>query len=370
MSFNWSRVMTTAVHRYGAGVGIPGSGTLVIVSYRLGGADGVSVEAAKWAWAFGQLGFEVFTVAGSGNADRLVPGLAIDAVLGDISTLRSEVQDALSGADLVVVENLCSLPLNLLAGQVVAEALRGRPAILRHHDLAWQRPHLEHLGPPPTDPAWRHICINARSKRELDARGIRADLFYNSFDPDPPLGDRASGRAALGVREDELLVLQPTRAVARKNVAGGLLLAIGLHATYWLLGPPEDGYGAELDRLVATARREIDVLRGPPWPGATMADAYAACDVVTLPSTWEGFGNPSVESALSRRPLAIGPYPVGAELRHLGFQWFDIDNPAALTAWLANPRPELLDRNQSVARANFSLTALPERLAVWLAGAD
>ena len=48
-----------AVDGYGAGVRLPTSGTLAVVSYRLGGSDGVSVEAAKWAWAFRSLGFDV-----------------------------------------------------------------------------------------------------------------------------------------------------------------------------------------------------------------------------------------------------------------------------------------------------------------------
>jgi len=56
--------------------------------------------------------------------------------------------------DLVVVENLCSLPLNPAASAAVAHG-PGRPAtILHHHDLAWQRPHLAHHPPPPDDPAW------------------------------------------------------------------------------------------------------------------------------------------------------------------------------------------------------------------------
>jgi glycosyltransferase involved in cell wall biosynthesis len=351
-------------------VRIEASGTLAVISYRLGGQDGVSVEAAKWAAAFAKLGFDVTTVAGTGIADRLVPGLAMDAVVTDVASLRSEVADALSGADVVLVENLCSLPLNPVAGEVVAETLRGRPAILRHHDLAWQRPRLERFGPPPTDPAWRHVCINARSRRELSARGIEAEVFYNSFDPDPPPGDRKSGRDAFGLVGDDLVVLQPTRAIARKNVAGGVRLAIALGAAYWLLGPPEDGYDRELERLVEVGRRETEVYLGPAWPGATMADAYAACDVVTLPSSWEGFGNPSVESALFRRPLAVGPYPVGRELRNLGFRWFDVDDPAPLGTWLTSPDPALLDCNQAVARALFSLTALPGRLEEWLTRAD
>lgn len=349
---------------------LPASGTVAIISYRLGTGDGVSVEAAKWAWAFGELGFKVTTIAGAGSADRVVPGLAMGASASNGAALGAELGEALSGADLVVVENLCSLPLNIAAGEAVATSLRGRPAILRHHDLAWQRPHLAHLPPPPNDPSWRHVCINAGSKRELAARGIAAELFYNCFDPDPPPGRREATRAAMGLARDETVVLQPTRAIPRKNVAGGMRLAIALGATYWLLGPPEDGYEAELERLVSAARREIDVLLSPGWPSERIADAYAACDVVTLPSTWEGFGNPSVESALVRRPFAIGPYPVGNELRHLGFRWFDIDDPTPLASWLAKPDPVLLDHNQAVARAQFALSRLPDRLAGLLAQVD
>src|SRR5271165_4036894 len=101
-----------SARRYRSGVRLPVSGTVAVVSYRLGGEDGVSIEAAKWAWAFRQLGFDVTTVAGTGEADRLIPGLAMDPVDLDISTLQLQVGDALSVADLVLVENLCSLPLS------------------------------------------------------------------------------------------------------------------------------------------------------------------------------------------------------------------------------------------------------------------
>jgi mannosylglucosylglycerate synthase len=158
--------------------------------------------------------------------------------------------------------------------------------------------------------------------------------------------------------------VQPTRALARKNVAGAIALteALGaLEAVYWLLGPAEDGYGPELARLVAEAR--CRVLPGPPPGGCSIADAYAACDAVLLPSLWEGFGNPSVESATYRRPLAIGPYPVAAELAAFGFEWFDAADSGPLARWLANPEERLLVRNHDVATQHFNLADLPARLS-------
>ncbi len=342
----------------------------------------MSIETGKWSWALERLGFETVPVAGGGAADRILPGLAIGTggtgasgasggTGGSGGALsRDEVGAALADADLVVVENLCSLPLNPRAADVVASVLAGRPAILHHHDLAWQRPQFAGWPPPPDDPAWRHVTINERSRLELAEHGIEAVTIYNAFDPDPPAGRRAETRDALGVPPGARLVLQPTRALARKRVGAAIRVAERLGAIYWLLGPAEDGYGPELERVIASAC--CPVLLGLPQlahgRAATVADAYAACDVVALTSDVEGFGNPSVESATHRRPLVIGPYPVAAELAAFGFRWFS-ESPEDLTrleAWLEAPDPALLDHNAAVARRHFSLTDLPARLGAVL----
>jgi glycosyltransferase involved in cell wall biosynthesis len=338
--------------------------TAALLSFRLGGPDGVAVEAAKWAGALARLGYSITTVAGDGPVDHLLPGLAIGAAEppGEADLAR-----ALDDADLVVVENLCSLPLNPGAARVVARVLAGRPAVLHHHDLPWQRPWFADHGPPPDDPRWTHVTINERSRRELADRGIPATTVYNSFDTGRPVvvdpEARRRLRSALGVADHGRLVVQPTRALPRKNIAGGMAAAHALGATYWLVGPPEDGFDPELDRLVSGAEGSV-VLgwpEGAPAPGIDAA--YAAGDVIALPSTWEGFGNPSVESAVHRRPLLIGPYPVAAELAAFGFRWFGLDQVDALATWLDRPDPELLDHNWAVADAHFSLRDLPGRLA-------
>ena len=141
---------------------------------------------------------------------------------------------------------------------------------------------------------------------------------------------------------------------------GGLAAAARLGATFWLLGPAEDGYGPELDRVVSEA--SCPVVLGVPEPNGggsgpggslNIEDAYRMCDVVALPSTWEGFGNPSVESATHRRPLVVGPYPVAAELASFGFDWFGLDEMDRLAGWLADPDHRLIERNLEVAREPF-----------------
>ena len=326
--------------------------TVAFLSFRLGGSDGVAVVAATWARVLEELGWTVRTVAGEGPVDLLVPGLAIDA---DTPPTVTEVAAAVAGADVVVVENLCTIPLNLPAARVVAEALRGRAALLHHHDPSWQRDEFVDITElPPVDPEWRHVTINELTRQQFAARGITASTIYNAFDVDEPEGDRDATRRALDVAESERLVVHPVRAIARKNVSAAVELTEAIGGTYWLLGPAEFGYEPELDAVLARARCRVIHQRSP----ASLADAYAAADLVAFPSTWEGFGNPPVEAAIHRRPVAIGTYPVADELRALGFEWFDARDHEALAAFLDAPDAALLDRNRAVARRHFSLDRL------------
>jgi mannosylglucosylglycerate synthase len=328
---------------------------LAVVSYRLGGEDGVSVEAAKWIDALRALGHDIVTVAGAGQADVLVDGLALSDTHGPSPADLAVLDDV----DLTIVENVVSLPLNPAARDTLYDVLSGRHALFHHHDLAWQRAHLAHHSPPRDEPSWSHVTINELSRRELLERGITATTIYNSFDVNPPLGRRDVARARLGLT-DERVALFASRVLARKNLAGALRLCEQLDATLWLLGPAEDGYDNELARLLTQSRVPV-IHRG--LEGLSIDDAYAASDLVVLSSTWEGFGNPVLESVTHRRPLALYPYPVAEEIRAFGFDFFDLADVSGLTTFLTDPDEALYDKNLAIARRHFNLADLASRLA-------
>jgi len=347
----------------------------VTVSFRLGGDDGVSVEARKWAWALHELGFETRRVAGEIEGERepddvVVPGLAIEPATESVD--HRALRAALDGADLVIVDNICSLPLNVGAARAVALASAGLTArvCFRHHDLPWQRRRLTHLENefPPRVAGALHATINLRSRRELHARGYAdAVTVHNYFDLDSPAGDRAAARKQFGFVDDDFVLLQPARAIERKNVPGAVrfaqqlqALAPALPVRLWVSGPAEDGYAPVLDRIVERAQLPITVGRT-----AVVDDAYAAADLVVFPSTWEGFGNPVVESVAYRRACAAYPYPVLAEIVAAGVRVFSTQQPENVAKFLAE-QPAVRDRffeaNVHRARVSYSLADLPAAL--------
>jgi glycosyltransferase involved in cell wall biosynthesis len=183
---------------------------------------------------------------------------------------------------------------------------------------------------------------------------------------------RTETRGALGVGADDVLVLQPTRATAHKNIPASLRLAEGLAkrlgrtVRYWLPGPAEDGYAARLAEVMAATT--VPVLRTHPGDlGFTMDDAYAACDLVVFPSTGgEGFGQPVIESVWARRPLAVLSYPALEEIVALGFSFLAADDPDAVAGALLRPDATAMARNRQLAGAHFSMAALERSLEALL----
>lgn len=364
--------------------GMNSKGSVAFVSFRLGQTDGVSVVAKTWQTAFEKMGYQTLTVAGEGPVDRLVPGLEIDA---ELEPARHEFEAAVSDCDLVVVENLLTIPMNLPASRIVASVLAGRPTILHHHDPPWQRARFAHVTElPAQDPTWVHVTINKLTNHEFAERGIQATTIYNAF-PTPesqpqaeqreqsrqelpiekqghaeqaPQGGQSQtpGRLRLrdrtrnqiNVEQNERLIVHPVRAIGRKGIPAAVRLAEELGATYWITGAAEEGFRPELDRILADAQ-----CRTIHRPAPTQEALYAAADLIVFPSLWEGFGNPPIEAALHHKPVAVSHYPVAEELRGLGFDWPDLDQVDLLRQELISPDLDRISHNRSIVRQKLGM---------------
>jgi glycosyltransferase involved in cell wall biosynthesis len=315
-----------------------------IVSHRLGGYDGVSVEAAKWQHGFSRLGWSVtraagFFADGASGSDVTVRGLWAPAYGTrppdpDITQLR----DLCRTHDLLVIDNVGSLPTcPATAVALEAEALRaGIPTIVRHHDPPWQVVGLKHAPSqrfPLHDPRMLHVTINRLTESQFRRRypelaaADAVTTIYNTVDTAAVAGGRrAATRRCMGVGDDGVLLVHPARNIARKNVpvalrvAGHLQRRAGRKVHYWLTDPAGE---------IGPVPAGLSVHRGHA-PNA--ADLYAAADLVLLTSQWEGWGLPVVEAAAAGRPAITFPYPVLSEIHGLGIRTVDHSDIETITA--------------------------------------
>ncbi|GGU47705.1 glycosyltransferase family 4 protein [Lentzea flava] len=330
-----------------------------VVSHRLGGFDGVSVEAAKWADAFSALGWEVTLAAGffASGSGVVVRGMWADRPGGDPPPVdHALIKSLCTSHDLVVLDNagsLWSAPEASVAWEEHALAA-GVPVILRHHDPAWQRVQLRPVEGdvvPLHHPAHLHVLINSLTEREFLARwpSLRTRVVHNRVDVAGLAGgDRAGTRAALGVDPDDYLVVHPARVEGTsKNIPGAVEFVRALSARrdrvrYWLT---DDAPCAAVDGLPGVVRGRV----------ASPADLYAAADLVLLPSTWEGWGLPVCEAAAASRFVVAGPYPVLDEIRALGLTVFD---PGDVDGLLA-ASSDVLAANRAAVQRHLDLRELP-----------
>ena len=344
-----------------------------IVSTRLAGTDGVSLESAKWDAVLAELGHSLFYFAGESNRPQsssfVVPEAhfnhpVIQEVQRDLFSgrtqrsprtsdqvddlrrhLKTELRAFLREFDiqLLKVENALSLPMNVPLGLALTEVIAetGIPTIAHHHDFVWERSRFRinaaedylHAAFPPPMSNICHVVINSYAASELARRtGLRSTVIPNVMDfdnpPPPPDDHTLTFRKTLGLEPDDVMLLQPTRIVPRKCIERSLEVAHWLDSPAAVVITHESGdegheYQQYLERHAKTlgvrlvfAAEHIGIDRDTDEESAksySLSDAYYNADLVTYPSRVEGFGNAFLEAVYFRQPLLMSAYQIFKE---------------------------------------------------------
>jgi len=407
------------------------------ISTRLNGTDGVSLEVEKWAIVLRRMGHELFYCAGElggyASGGTLIPQLHFehqsivllgrrafgeghesdgdklrDAIYAQADEIRPPLRHFIRSnrLDVIIVQNALTIPMNLPLGVsltgLIAEL--GISTIAHHHDFFWERQRyqtnaiLDLLDTtfPAKLPTIQHVTINSVAQERLKARrGIESIVIPNVHDfatPPPELDAyNRDFREAIGLKEGDVFVLQPTRVIQRKGIEMAIELVHRLELPnahlyithrahdegleYWHWLKREAGVMRVdlrmIDHMIGTARSKIDGHKI-----YSLWDAYPHADLVTYPSTYEGFGNALLEAVYFKRPVVVNRYPVyNADIRPKGFEFVELDGFVDQAA-VARTR-ELLDdpgqvktmveKNYAIAQDNFSLEVLERKVRAVLA---
>ena len=408
---------------------------LGFLSTRIAGTDGVSLETEKWADVFESEGFECFYFAGELDRPpersmlyekahfkhpviKALHGQCYGVSVRNRSTtkqiyaLKVEMKDAIYeflekfDLEILVPENMLTIPLNIPFGLALTEVISetGIPTIAHHHDFFWERQNFvtnavwEYLNMafPPHIPHIHHAVINSSADNQLGLRtGISATVIPNVMDfenPPPTVATDADGkitgamavpekddytqsvRSDLGVADDELLILQPTRVVKRKGIEHAIELVSRLEMKAKLVISHASGdEGYDYERRIREYSRLMNVetvfvsdiinhRRGATSSGRkiyTLYDIYPYADLVTYPSNFEGFGNAFLEAVYFCKPIVVNTYSIYTmDIKPKGFAVIEMDGYVSNEA-VEKTRKVLSDegyRRKMVAR-NYKIAA-------------
>ncbi len=405
---------------------------IAFVATHISGNDGVSLEIAKWTDVLERMGYECYFIAGESDRDpnrSFVIELAhfkhptIEEIHSQcfghttrprgagrlIDKTAAAIKDQLYEAikafdvDLVIAENCLTIPLNIpLAAALDQYLLETRlPCIAHHHDFIWERErflvnaasdYITALFPPQHNYI-QHVVINSVAGAEFGRRtGLPYRLIPNVMDFDNPPGPADDYthdfRKTIGLADDDYLILQPTRIVARKGIEHSIELVRRLDDPRCKLvlthSAGDEGLGYQ-ERLydfanllgveLLFAQRWISHCRCVADDGCkcySVWDAYQQADLVTYPSTYEGFGNAFLEAVYYKKPILCNRYSIyRTDIEPCGFR------PIVMDGYLTNETVEhvrrvlddsedrraMADENYDVAATFFSFDRVEHELA-------
>ena len=355
------------------------------ISTRFQGTDGVTLEARKWAHILEGMGHQCYWMAGQLDSPPAVshatalayfnhPQIALlqaklfgvtarsRAVTNEIQALKEQLKDEIYTfiekfqLEVLIPQNILAIPMHIPLGLAMTEVLAetGLPTIAHHHDFAWERERFvvsavnDYLRAsfPGALPGVEHVVINSMAQKELARRcSLSSVVIPNILDfetPAPGKDDYNSDlRREINLSNDDWLILQPTRVVARKGIEHAIELTRRLNdprAKLVISHPAGDEGSAYLQMLrdrIDDAKIDVRFIadrvgenRGTTPDGRkiyTLFDVYPHADLVTYPSHYEGFGNAFLEAIYFGKPVVVNTYAVYArDIDPLGFRTIEM----------------------------------------------
>lgn len=406
------------------------------ISTRFAGTDGVSLESLKWAQVLKEDGHDVFWFAGkidrAPEVSMCVPEAhfayseneAINKKIWGKTTRSPKTTQRIHtlaqylklqidafvrkfDIDVLVAQNVLTIPMHVPLGIALTEYLSENdiPTISHHHDFYWERdrflinaiPEYLEMAFPARGHNIDHVVINQTARESLSWRkGVSSILVPNvlDFDSTPPGIDdyNKDVRQELGIAEDELLLLQPTRIVPRKGIEHAINLVemlnipkcklvisheAGDEGTEYLDMLKDKAAAANVDLLLIDDRvGEQRQLNNDGQKIYTLWDIYPHADFITYPSLYEGFGNALLEAFYYKIPVLVNRYSIYTrDIEPKGFRVVTMDG--ILTQKKADVvknilsdddyRNELVEHNFELAQKFFSYRVLRRKLRSILA---
>jgi len=398
------------------------------ISTRIAGTDGVSLEIEKWADVLERNGYSCYYFAGELDRRQSISFLVEKAhfkhpeieniakkcfgrrirkkgITKEIQKIKDYLKEKIYefveifDIDLIIPENALSIPLNIPLGLALTEfiAETGMPTIAHHHDFYWERDKFLvnavndylTLAFPPDLPSIKHVVINSLASKELSHRkGISNTIIPNVYDFANPPADNVDCSKIfqkIGLEEKDLFILQPTRILPRKQIEKAIEIVHYLKLKNPILvishdvGYQEENYKKKIEEYAEKLgvklvffSKYVKANSSQAGNGFfTMEEIYKCADLITYPSSYEGFGNAFLEAVYYKKPTVVNRYSIYiTDIEPKGFDLITINNIVTdetirmIKKVLKDEkrRYDMVNRNYQLGKKYFSYEVLEELL--------
>jgi len=389
-----------------------------MLHFKVGSTDGVSLEMDKWKLILEEMGHTVHYAGGDlgtlegtlieemyhhrPDSRKLYDNTFIaltdydipsyEAAFNELAAknearLRAWIEE--KEIDFLIPHNIWSVAANPTVAPALTKLVRELqiPTFTHNHDFYWERVDgvaltcraavdLADFHLPPRDPLIKHGVINSLAQKQLrERKAIDSIVIPNVFDFDAPHWEadeyNQDFRERIGLRENDVFILQATRITRRKGIELAIDFVAALNSperrakmvgeglyngrsftedsriVFVLAGYAQDdttGYVGELrDKIAQTGIDALfieDVVDGrremrDGQKIYSLWDTYVYADFITYPSLWEGWGNQLLEALRIKLPFLLFEYPVyTADIKQSGLQAVSLGEE--VTSWDKN----------------------------------